>query len=194
MTDKEEGELAKEDARRICEFLDGWELDEDIDSTSYVWRGLARSAEGRQLLFRLEWNKNDRLEISGSWGMGLYQFLPYNREKTEITVSRKKSPEKIAKEIERRLLPAYERMFAKAVRHKEANDSYEKRKKDALEAIKAAIGGDAHFTSDGNKVYSYEPYNCDAEFYTDEVKLELRLPLEKAVRMLKWLKRSMIRL
>lgn len=194
MTSKDKGKLAKQDARAICEFLDGWEFDEDVDNTTYVWRGLAKAAGGRQLTFSLLYGRDDRLVIHGSWGMDLSRFLPYKREKTEITVSREKHPAKIASEIERRLLPAYERMFAEAVRQKKANDSYETKKKDALEAIRVAIGGDAHFTCNDETIVSYEPYNCDATFYTDDVKLELRLPLEKAVRMLKRLSRSMTEL
>lgn len=98
-----------------------------------------------------------------------------------------KTPERIAGDIEKCLLPAYERMLAKAVEGKEANDRYEKEKREVLEAVRRVIGGDAHVIQ-GGRVISYRPFHCDAEYSSGwEVKLKVTLPLEKAIKVLKML-------
>lgn len=180
----EDKERIRERAIEVCRCMDGWRLDgrDDLYGTVLLSDG------GRGLFFHPIWSSADRMEISGYYG-GLGQFLPYDREKTKITVSMAKAPERVARDIEKRLLPAYERMLAKAIESKERHDRYEREKKDVLESVRDAIGGDAHIIQD-DRVISYRPFHCDAEHRSGhDVQLKLTLPLKKAIRVLRMLGR-----
>jgi len=178
----EDKKRIREKATEVCAHMEGWNLDGRDD----MYGTVLLSDGGRGLFFQPIWNSADRVEISGYYG-GLNQFLPYEREKDKITVSLAKTPERIAMDIEKRLLPAYERMLAKAIENKGRHDRYEAEKREVLETVRDAIGGDAHVIQD-DRVISYRPFHCVAKHSSGwEAKLELGLPLKKAVGVLRML-------
>ena len=168
----------REKAMEVCECMKGWQLDDREDLY-----GAVLSDGVRSLMFAPIWGNTERMEIRGYYG-DLGQFLPYDKEKTEITVSMAKTPERIARDVEKRLLPAYERVLAKAMENKESYEKREAEKRSTLEAVKQAIGGDANVIQD-DRVVSYRPFHCLAKYRSGkEVVLELTLPLVKAVGIL----------
>jgi len=156
--------------------------------------GVLKSTTGiMTLAFSQPYNLQGRLEIRGSFDYGLSQFLPYHgeaREKTDITVSLSKSPEKIARDITTRLLPPYKRMLAYAQEQKAKDDEYKYHKKNVLKQVIIAIGGDAQMhRHDENIVYGYEPYRFEAKHWTgDDIDIRITLPIDTATKVLKYIK------
>ena len=171
----EDKQRVRQKAIEVCSYMEGWKLDDSKD----LYGTVLLSDSGRGLFFQPIWSNADRVEISGYFG-DLRQFLTYEKEKTTITVGMAKTPERIAKDIEKRLLPAYERMFIKATEGKRVHDEYEKEKRAVLEAVRDAIGGDAHVIQD-DRVISYHPFRCDVKISGHEVELRLTLPLVGAI-------------
>lgn len=171
-------------ARKVISLLGGeWAVDRKwLKDTN---NGLMLNGpDGRALHFCVGWAAKGRLGISGSFRNGLNQHLPYDREKTEITVSKDKTPAQIAKDIERRLMPVYERVLARAGEMKARCDEYEKEKSRALERVREAMGGDADVRQ--GEVFGYKPYSFQAKYYGEgQIKFEITLPLAKAVTVLK---------
>lgn len=170
---------------------DDWHLDGSWPE-DYNGNKLTGPSE-RCLHFNIGWRTNDRLEIDGHFDNGLSQYLPYReeREKTEITVAVNKAPEKIAQDIKKRLLPPYERMLAIAIERKRREDNYKAKRKEAMERVKNAIGGDVDFTThrDEDALYGYKPYSFDAQYWTGgEIEFKIRLPLETAIEVLRFIR------
>ncbi len=187
MYEEEKTELAKKAGGICAKLTDNWTLDGNFEGN----RVIIKSGQ-KQLHLQFPWNDTNRLMISGSWPNGLYNFLPYNKLKTEITVTKDKAPERIARDIEKRLLPNYEKMLQEAIKGKEVNDAYLDRKDKALKRIIEAIGGDAHIMEHNQQVHSWKPYDCTVEYHghyssdeETEVQLRIRLPLEKVIEILR---------
>lgn len=190
---QEEEAQKKATLKRIAEAVaplleNGWHIDTDHPDER---RGISLISEGeRRLLFDIGWSTNDRLEIYGSFDNGLAQYLPYQsqRPKTEISVAVTKTPEKIAQDIKRRLLPNYEQVLAAAKEYKKRDDDYKATRKQAMEQIKTAIGGDVDFLShtQRDELYGYKPYSFEAKYHSnDEIEFTLTLPFKKALEVLK---------
>ena len=174
----EDKRRVREKAMEVCECMKGWQLDDREDLYGTVLSNGVRS-----LMFAPIWGNTERMEISGYYG-DLGRFLPYDREKAEITVSMAKTPERMARDIEKRLLPAYERVLARVMEGKKGYDRYEAEKREVLESVRQAIGRDAHVIQD-DRVVSYRPFHCLVKYRSGkEVVLELTLPLAKAVGIL----------
>ena len=185
MTDYEEREKLREIVLAIAPFLDDWQLN---DKDNY--RGLYLcSPDGKGLYFNFPWNKPDRIEIRGIFPNGLNQYWPYSgeREKTEITVSITKTPKKIAQDIKKRLLPPYERMLTIAKERKQKDDQYDAKRRQTMEMVKEAIGGNVDFVEHREgELYGYKPYSFRAKYCSgDEVEITIRLTLQKAIEALK---------
>lgn len=185
----EQEESVRQKTIEVCECMKGWRLDEEQE----VYGTLIVSNSGGGLVFSPIWNNSNRVEIHGYYG-DLNQYLPYKREKTEITVSMAKTSERIAKDIEKRLLPVYEKVYAETMEAKKVDDKYKREKAAILKTIQEVIGGDAHIIHD-KEVISYKPFECDVEYWSGHnVRVKIILSLEKAVEILKILgKKSDVR-
>jgi len=184
--------MEKEELRTLVE-----EIAKQLGSEWFVepWSQTFKLTTGDMTLsFSQPYNLQDRLEIRGSFDYGLSQYLPYRgdqaREKTDITVSLSKSPEKIAHDITIRLLPPYKRMLAYAQEHKAKDDEYKYHKKNVLKQVIIAIGGDAQMHRyDENIVYGYEPYRFEAKHWTgDDLEIKITLPMGQALKVLEYIK------
>ena len=176
-------------AKSICPLLEGeWLINQDLIDQNYPGVFITNLA-GKQLQFKSPWNNEERLEISGSFLDGLNSYLSYhsNREKTEITVAKSKSPEQIARDIRKRLMPAYERVLAQAKKNKIIADKQEAKKQNVLECLKEAMD---KATIRDNKVYQWEPYEISAKYHYSEenIELKLTLSLSKALSVLQLFK------
>jgi hypothetical protein len=185
MTYQEEKEFLKAIGEKVAPLLgDEWLIDHSWEGRGVMLTG----NEGRAIILYLAWNNKNRLVIDGSFQNGLNQYLPYyeKREKTEITVKADSTPERIAKEIKRRLMPPYERVLAYTKEAKRRDDEHKAEKRRALEMVKEAIGEDARVYMD-EEVLAYDPYPINASYSMGEIKLHITLPLEKAIEILKGL-------
>jgi len=173
-------------ADAVSKYLgEGWML-RDMEGFSGVH--LRKFGTAEELYFKADWRNSDRLVISGSFGDGLSTYFPIHREKTEITVAIDKEPEKIAREIKRRLMPVYLKVLKFCMEHKAKDDEYKKKRNRTLRRLAEVIGGDAGMSSD-SCVTAYDPMEVTAEYRGDgEVKLSMRLGVEKAVRVIEVLK------
>lgn len=181
---KEEQEYLIDIASKVAVLLDGdWAIDnERLENSPGI---LLNGPEDKILHFTTPYNNTARLEINGIFPHDLSQHLSYSvdREKTEITVAKSKTPEQIARDITKRLMPPYERMLAQTRERKADADFHEGRKRKALELLRNAIGEKAIIRQD--EVISYDP-SCCAKYYGDgSIKLELILPVDKAVEILR---------
>lgn len=141
----------------------------------------------------------DRIEISGSYN-GLTSYLPYHkdREKTEITVAGDRPIAAIAKEICRRLLPAYESMRAAA---KASRDEDMKRRTKIMgiltELAEIIPGASVRDPDDLSREYPsssrpwvtthHNPYYDvrKIETYGDDVHIDIRVSPELAKKLFK---------
>jgi hypothetical protein len=107
----------------VVTHLDGaWRVDPEA---WYVT--LAYGDTGGKLHVATEWNKKDRITVSGIYPGGTdYLCMADNDRKPRITVAKARGAETIAKEINRRVLPVYLELFAKVIeaqkRYNEAQD------------------------------------------------------------------------
>lgn len=181
---KEEKAYLADLTDKIAILLDGvWATDQERLESGYPGRFL-NGPEDKILHFTTPYNNTARVEINGIFHHDLSQHLPYNmnREKTEITVARSKTPEQIARDIERRLMPPYERVLAQTKDRKAKADAYEAKKMRAIDAIRDAMGSGASI-KDGD-VIRYNPF-CRARYYGGDIKIEVELPVDKAVEILR---------
>ena len=105
-----------------------------------------------------------------------------------INVSFDKTPQQIAKEIERRLMPEYMDILMKALSRIASSDAYHSKTEDFAEQIAKLVGVEAK----GNKVDFYRsphPVLNDtisrAEVHEDDVDLELHLSYGMTMKVLK---------
>lgn len=181
---KEEQEYLIDITNKIATLLDGdWAIYKDrLDG---IYPGIfLNGPDDKSLHFTTSYNNTERLEINGIFPNDLSQHLKYgmDREKTEITVAKSKTPEQIAKDITKRLMPPYERVLAQAKERKADADFHEGRKKKALELIRDAMGEGASIKDD--EVYRHSPF-CRARYYGGGIKIEVELPVDKAVEILR---------
>lgn len=109
-------------AAKVAEHLPGFSLQTTVDSWTY--RATIENEDGRVLFLRAEGN---RIAISGEFprdpvdGYVANWVLEWDERNKpgnglhQITLNAGRSPEVIAREIERRLLPAYTKVFDKVV-------------------------------------------------------------------------------
>jgi hypothetical protein len=102
----------------------------------------------------------------------------FGKRMPSINVSFDKTPEQIAKEIERRLMPEYMDVLMKALTRIASSDSYHSKTEGFAEQIAKLVGVEAK----GNKVDFYRSPHpllnetiSRAEVHDDDVELELRL-------------------
>jgi hypothetical protein len=92
-------------ARKVAALLgDGFVLREDADELTRDVRRHLDTGEGWGVLLSTTWH-NERLTIDGYLPHETQRFARYERKAKQITVALTRTPEEIAREIERRLLP-----------------------------------------------------------------------------------------
>lgn len=185
-------------AAMVARHLDGWTYTPPADKNE-MWPVLD-GPDGQQIGIRNDYPAKHRLALKGRYlsednGQPAY---PSEREKGEhkdrITVSAEKTPEKIAQDIKRRLLPGYTVLFKLIAQQvKESNDQRATAKRNINEIadiFNAEVRG-------GNRDYSVVdlPHELNDRMYGHfkheyaRYRIELRaVPHELAVKIAKLLK------
>lgn len=108
--------------------------------------GLIDLGEGRAIHFGKVWNQN-RAEVSGVWPRNakgeLFSprtFSNSNSGYASITISLDRSPEAVAKDITRRLLPGYNAEYAQQVLYRDGSDKHANDTVESLRLAAAALG------------------------------------------------------
>ena len=95
------------------------------------------------------YQQENRIVIDPEWN-GLSNHKPWDSRLKDITVSPDKTPAQIARDIQRRLLPAYLPLLAQAAERKAASDDRDARTLANAEAFCAATGATLNKDHDGN--------------------------------------------
>jgi hypothetical protein len=117
----------------------------------------------------------DRYEFSVSYpppsADGWRYSLPYGEHMPSISVRADRVPDAIAREITRRLLPAYEKVWTHYLEQKAGHDAYVGETLDTVARIAGALGvadGGPNGRRDGDTERLFRVGNCsDAGFYGD---------------------------
>ena len=114
----------------------------------------------------------------------------FGKRMPSINISFNKTPQQIAGEIERRLMPEYMDILAKATARIASSDAYHSKTEGFAKEIARLVGVEAK----GNKVDFYRSRHpvfretiSRAEVFEDDVSLELRLSHEMAKKVLEFL-------
>ena len=113
------------------------------------------------------------------------------RDRVEIGVSEDKTPEQIAKDIQRRFLPAYLVNLKEAIAQIEVHNTYEVAKQANIEKIATYLGEELREGVNGRKdrFYSHTESISAVEAYTDKtVKFTVEFSPDKAIRIIELLK------
>jgi hypothetical protein len=115
-------------------------------------RDTIRHTSGAELFFRMDsYDVRGRIEIRGSFHIkqhgNLYEHIPYDDRQARlgITVARDRNAEAVAREIQRRLIPEYLRIYTVAVERKRKAD-YNRGVACSIAEQVAKLVGDDHFT------------------------------------------------
>ena len=105
-----------------------------------VWFSEIHHPDGPILHFECPYNQKGRILIRGHFGQ-LQEFRPYDdKAKCSITVSKDKSPDKIANAIVGRLLPEYLEKYKVAAYRAKESAEYETRKTGMIERLAKLAG------------------------------------------------------
>lgn len=118
---------------------ESWERSTRFDADDTNWRAELEGPKGAVLFVSNTWSGKGRLYIGSTFPQGSSNFQP--TERPSITVSDEKSAQQIAKDIVRRLLPAYLPQLAIVLKRlAEAND-FEARRAALAEEVAEVVGG-----------------------------------------------------
>lgn len=107
---------------------------------------VSRMASGHgRFHFRVD---GDRLKISAAPVDSLIEFAPRPDPRRAITVSLAKSPERIAKDVQRVLLPLWNSFLAQTLATRERYEKSRNVKREAIQPIAEALGGEVRGNSD----------------------------------------------
>lgn len=166
---------------------DGWTVGDDEWSSG----ALLSHADGRRLYFAADWRGTGRVVIGGHYPASDYYYSGGDRP--EITVSRARPAEVIAREITRRLLPRYTELLGKVcayIADREA-DAAERERAAALLTAAGASTWKRDSGRDKDRIVVHFPradrYDGGGEIHGHgTVDLALRrLPAELAVAVMK---------
>lgn len=138
--------------------------------------------------------KNPKLRITGDSNckshpdFNLYHHVSYSERQgytSEITVSASRGAKTIAKEIERRFLPGYIKVFDSALASHIANTNDLRRRQNLIKELASIIGGRPHHNREYCSIYHYlnipdtkKSLSCEVELCSD-VTMNLRsLPID----------------
>lgn len=185
----------------------GWRQDDADEDGDREWRRRQLSHEdGRRLTFYAEQNgKGTRIGVSGSWpqtGSGSQLTPRYclrdseiADKTTEITVSGEKTPEQIARDVARRLLPDYSELFGKLRDVARQRDDHRAQVIATANRIADALGARrvdedrlpgevSSLTIHPGKLNVYE-----VRVYGDSASVEISsLPVSQVLALVEWLK------
>lgn len=128
-----------------------------------------------------------KLHVSGSYEHGLLDYKPYNAQTPSINVSASKSAEIIAKDIQRRFLPAFKELVDNMRARKAATETAENARLSTARKLVDSSRGEFILRSDnqGKELAELVPnnrrYYGDIKIYSDSASVELRsLSLDQA--------------
>jgi hypothetical protein len=195
-------EVNKIELAKVCNALakhfDGWTLEETGETFDYRWK-LRRN--GMEIGLSLDWSKKDRLNIA-TWAWPKYTKLDRGEVRSEtitpsslydpkesspsISVAWNRGPEVIAKEIKRRFLPEYERIYARCAEKAASYQKHENESRQNWENICAAIGKDTrhnrHYVSAGGDL------NVTVENRNGSAHIEMYCNADQLVKIIRILK------
>lgn len=122
-----------------------WQLRRDTEGEDSSWRQYVEGPDQAAIFVSNTWGGKGRIHLSGSFPQDAH--FSYQEQRPSITVAETAAPERIAKEINRRLLPEYLPLLAKKLADKQAHDNFEANKLATFKAALAVIG------------YAVESYN-----------------------------------
>jgi hypothetical protein len=142
----------------------------------------------------------NRIHVSGCWpysrieGEKHQRFGPWGLHPrpgdTAISISADKAPEKIAAEIGRRFMPAYEVVLARCLERREQHETYIRNQNSLTMQVATALNKDAK--SNGTHFYLSDNISSgygSVEVRGDTVKVEVSsLPANKALKLIEFLK------
>ena len=162
---------------------DNWAVNEN-------WQGLGVAIDGKdgaRLVIHTAFNNDDRLIILGYFP-GHEDHLPYERPKTDITVGRKRPPKAIARDIERRLLPAYYQVLEQARQNKAEHIRMKQEQDDAMKALADALSSEVHIREDVLRAYNFYFLEARWKPYGNAFELKFEASLEEALKIIEILK------
>ena len=173
----------------------GFEIDKSREEDRYnptVW---GKKGNAEIFLTSGGYKLDGKIRISGIYprskkGEYLGSFLRDENGVTinsgvSITVTTSKSAEKIAKEIQARFMPDYEKALVAVLKVKEDFDGYAERKAAGVKKLAKIMNetpGIAQLES--GKMSCYGDRDVSFEVFSEDAKIEFRLPIEKAAEAL----------
>lgn len=148
--------------------------------------------DGRSFTLNSTWSGRGKLHVSGSYprdgerymGPREWGAIGYNEQAPSINVSAEREPGPIARDIARRFLPEYTRVYRACVAKQQEQAAYRSTVNGIAEQLAALIPGAKLEEHDGTQRVSF--YTSDTGYgdltaYSDTVNMELRsLPLALA--------------
>lgn len=131
-------------ATEVAKLLgDGWTASKKFlgDRSESSWRAQLDGPNEQELFFSNTWGGKQRLYIGGGWPdrVNLQQFRA--PERPSITVSLDATPERIAKEISRRLLPEYLKALTYVLEEQRKYDLYKSGKDETVSRAALLVNG-----------------------------------------------------
>lgn len=183
----------------------GMEFDQEyaaLQEQAWNYHAEIKSGAKRLLFSTLNFNPESALKNNGRFVIravfprdkkGQYQSGGYNVKTPEITVAIDRGPEKIAKAIQSRLLPEYEKQLVIALDHIEKSDAYHAGRMQTLKAVAEYFGQSAPEDDDkaiyppgGHERLGLGIYKIEAD--SKGVKFSVECGIEKALKIFDILK------
>jgi hypothetical protein len=158
---------------------DDWTMTENVKSwTSY---GELSGPRGARLFFRHGGWKNDgRIRITGRLD---YDHKPYDAPTFQISVSDGKTPERIARDITRRILDSgYWEVLAVTMERKRAAEEAERRREELSSTLLEVLNGQTFSHSNRIRIGDGSDSEIwgDVDVWSDDVKFEIHVPAAQA--------------
>ena len=152
-----ENTLAMETAKQVAPFLTDWrfasDLDADGEPTGYArfcYAGSDPELKGAEWHMYRQWPRTgDKLGVSGDYpkdstgGCMAQSVLHYKEDAPSIGFSASRSPQVIAKDLQRRFLPAFTGLWRQAEKRRIEVDARRNSQFDVARRLLARIGGSA---------------------------------------------------
>lgn len=169
-----------------------WHAVERTDDISSNRVKLACPPCGKEFGLTIRYDKRDmRFHVYPTWPHAetdRTEFPHYSqRPDLDISITVKKDPYQIARDIRRRFLPEYVAAYNKAVAQAEAHDAWMQTKRSTAETVAAAAGGSVR-DGDGSTVdtrMGKQSYIRTIQVNSDTVEIDFRnVPADLAVKLL----------
>jgi len=164
---------------------DNWHVNEK-------WREFGIALDGkngeRLSIYRASNDKN-RIVLWGCFP-GYEDFLSFKDEKTNITVAQGRTPEAIAKDIERRLLPTYYKVLKRAKKNKTEHDRIVQERAAAMQVLSDALPTNAYIEDGALVAYNFNFFSARWQSYHKNFQLTIEVSLEQAIKIIELLKKE----